>query len=81
QIVGSSLSLLGELEVAKAGITVMGNKWNKAKQRGIIKVSNKHLKGLSASLALIDRINSKKVITKSLGVSGTLKKAEKYIAM
>jgi len=81
QIMVSSKTLIGEIEAAKAGIIVMGDKWNKSKQRGIVKVGTKHLKALIASLVMIDKINGKKAMAKSLGVSGMLKKAEKFIAM
>lgn len=77
----SSLSLLGESEAAKAGIIVMPDRWDRETQRGIIRVSNKHLKGIMASLTLINNINEKEVIIRSLGVSGTLKKAGRFIAM
>ncbi|MBU0535865.1 MAG: ribonuclease P [Nanoarchaeota archaeon] len=80
QIMDSSVTLMGELEAAKAGITVMHDRWDNQSQKGIIKVGTKHLKHLSASLAMITSIQGKKVTARSLGVSGTLKKAGKYIA-
>jgi ribonuclease P/MRP protein subunit POP5 len=80
QIMDSSIELLGVSEAAKAGIIVMAERWDKQNQRGMIKVGNKHLRGLVASMALIDEIEGKKAMARSLGVSGTLKKAEKFIA-
>ena len=45
-------------------------------QKGIIKVNHKHVDELKSALTLIEKINNKKVIVKSLGVSGILNKAE-----
>ena len=67
---------LGQLGVAKAGIMVLNNKWDASLQRGIVKVSNKHVDALKASLAFADKINGAEVIFRSLGVSGILRKAE-----
>ena len=67
------LQFMGQLGAAKAGIIVLSNKWNQETQRGIIKVNNKHVDSLKASLAMIEKENS---IFRSLGVSGILKKAE-----
>jgi ribonuclease P/MRP protein subunit POP5 len=79
RIMHSSLSFLGELETAKSGIIIMEDRWNHAKQRGILKVSNKHLKGVMASLALIDSIEGKEAMFRSLGVSGAVNKAARFI--
>ncbi|MAG91988.1 hypothetical protein CMO83_04905 [Candidatus Woesearchaeota archaeon] len=72
-----SMQFLGQLGTAKAGIMVLNNKWDAELQRGIIKVSHKHVDGLKASLMFIDKINDKEVIFRSLGVSGILNKAER----
>ena len=71
-----SLQFLGQIGVAKAGIIVLNNKWDAQRQRGIIKVSHKHVDGLKAALTFADKINSTDVIIRSLGVSGILRKAE-----
>lgn len=75
-IVQSSLQFLGRLGAAKAGIMVLNNKWNPALQRGIIKVSNKHVDAMKAALTFVSKIASTEVIFRSLGVSGILRKAE-----
>ena len=75
-IMQSSLQLLGQLGVAKAGIIPLENKWNKEISRGIIKVGHKHVDELRASLLLASKINNEYVIIKSVGVSGIIKKAE-----
>ena len=72
---------LGQFGAAKAGIIVLGNKWNHDIQRGIIKVGHKHVDEVKASLALADSIDNKEIIFRSLGVSGILRKAEnKFLA-
>ncbi len=45
-------------------------------QKGIIRVGNKHVNELKAALTFIEKINNQKVIVKSIGVSGILKKAK-----
>ena len=70
------LQFLGQFGAAKAGIIVLGNKWNPEIQRGIIKIGHKHIDEVKASLALAGSIDNKEVIFRSLGVSGILRKAE-----
>jgi len=74
-----SFQFLGQLGAAKAGIMVLGNKWNQNTQRGIVKVSHKHVDALKAALALADKVDGKDAIFRSLGVSGVLNKAENKI--
>ncbi len=75
-----SLQFLGQLGAAKAGIIVLNNKWNPDIQRGILKVSHKHVDAVKAALTFADKIDDKDVIFRSIGVSGILKKAEaKYL--
>jgi len=78
----SSLSFLGEIETAKAGIWVLPDKWNQKKQRGIIKVNNKYVDNLKTALTLIKSLKRQQVIIKSVGISGMINKADKkYLAM
>ena len=72
----SSLQFLGQRGTAKAGIVALNNKWDAEKQRGIIKVSHKHVDDVKASLVFAKKIEGKDAIIRSLGVSGILKKAE-----
>ncbi len=81
QIKASMTSFIGELESAKAGLYVMGEKWNKAGQKGIIRVKNGYVRHVMASLALLTSVKGKKAMARSLGVSGMLRKAERYIVM
>jgi len=80
QIMAKTLELIGQLGVAKAGIQVIKDTWNPEKQRGILRVSNKHVDEIRSALALIKQIDNKDVIVKSIGVSGILNKAkQKYL--
>ncbi len=78
----SSLSFLGEIETAKAGIWVLPDKWNPKKRKGIIKVNNKYVDNLKTALTLIKSFKRQQIIIKSVGVSGMINKADKkYLAM
>ena len=75
-----SLQFLGQLGVAKAGLMVLNNKWDAELQRGIIKVSHKHVDAVKAALTFANKIEDTDIIFRSVGVSGILKKAEnKYL--
>ena len=71
-----SLHFLGQLGTAKAGIMVLKNKWDSTLQRGIIKVSHKHVDAVKAALTFASKIDNTDIIFRSLGVSGILRKAE-----
>ena len=77
EIINRSLELIGQLGVAKAGMQVMADCWNKEKQRGIIRVGHKSVDEIKAALTFIETINNQKVIVKSVGVSGVINKAKK----
>jgi len=75
------INFFGEQGMAKAGLIFLNDKYNKQNQRGLIKVSNKMTDNLKAALCFVKEIDSQKVILRSVGVSGILKKAyEKYIS-
>ena len=76
-ILHTSAEFLGQLGVSKAGLLILSDKWDKNSQRGIIRVSHKHVDNLKAALTMMDKINDDDVIVKSVGVSGILNKAEK----
>jgi len=71
-----SLQFLGQLGTAKAGLMVLNNKWDSMLQRGIIKVSHKHVDAVKAALMFANKVDNADVIFRSLGVSGILRKAE-----
>ena len=74
-----SFQFLGVLGAAKAGIIPLANKWNPKLQRGIIKVSHKHVDAVKSSLMFAKKIDNKDVIIRSLGVSGILSKLNEKI--
>jgi len=78
-IMGCSFQFLGHLGVAKAGIMPLQNKWNQEMQRGIIKVSHKHVDAVKAAFMFARKVDGKDAIIRSIGVSGILNKAEKFI--
>jgi ribonuclease P/MRP protein subunit POP5 len=67
---------LGEMGMAKAGLLMLNDKYNKEEQKGIIKVNNKMVDHLRAALCFIKKIDNQKVIVRSIGMSGILKKAQ-----
>ncbi len=76
----SYLGAFGELNLGKAALIFLNKGFNKEKQRGIIKVSNKCLENLRYSMALVKKIKNSKVIIRSVGCSGILNKTRKYLA-
>ncbi len=72
------LLTLGELGAADVGLLMI--KFNYVKQRGMIKVGHKSVDQVKACLSLIQKVGRQKVIFRSVGVSGIIKKAEsKYL--
>ncbi|MAE42320.1 ribonuclease P protein component 2 [Candidatus Woesearchaeota archaeon] len=79
-IVNASNEFLGNLGMAKAGIITLNDQWNSSLQRGTIRVNNKHVDELKASLVFVKNIKGKDIILKSIGASGILKKTQqKYL--
>ncbi len=78
---GKTKDFIGELGLARAGMWLLPDKWDSKKQMGIIKVNNKYVDEIKASLTLVKKIDDQEVIIRSRGVSGILKKAEnKFMA-
>ena len=73
EIIDKNQELIGKLEMAKSGLTVL-NEYKENK--GILKINPKYVDKARAAFTLIQDINNNKVIVKSIGVSGTLKKAK-----
>lgn len=73
------LDFSGVLGSARAGIWLLSDKFNKDKQKGIIKVNHKNADLLKSALCTIRQINGIDVIVRSVGMSGILKKAEKVM--
>lgn len=79
-ILDAANKFLGNLGMSYAGIIPINDKWNEKMQRGIIRVNNKHVDNLKASLIFVKNINGKESIVKSVGASGILRKAQqKYL--
>ena len=74
-----SLQYLGELGCAEAGIIILKDKYNNEKQRGLLRVNNRHLDKVRAALTMVEEVEGKKAIMKSVGVSGILCKASRYL--
>jgi|SRR3989344_2784452 len=68
----SCRSFLGELNYGKAGINVVDNLTNSKK--GIVRVNNKYIDHVKASLILIKKVDGEKVIFKNVKSSGVLNK-------
>ena len=76
----AALSYLGSKGSSAAGIIMLKEKYNVEKQRGLLRVGHKHLDPLRAALCFITRIEDNKAIVHSLGASGMVNKAYKYVA-
>ncbi len=74
------LSFNGTKGAAQAGIWVLPEKYNSSLQKGLVRVNHKNVDSLKAGLATIQEIEGMPVVVKSIGVSGSLKKATTYIA-
>lgn len=70
-------SYLGKKGVAEAGAIYLQEKYNG--KRGLIRVSHTSLDKLRASLALITHVGGKPAIIRSVGASGSMKKAMGYL--
>ena len=79
-ILDASNEFLGALGMAKGGMIPLNDQWNEEMQKGIMRVNNKHVDDLKASLIFVKNMEGKEVIVKSVGASGILKKLQqKYL--
>jgi len=69
------LRYLGTLGTAKAGASVMKDQYDTQSRKGIIRVAHTSTDQVSASLALINEVGSRKAMIRTVGASGILKKA------
>jgi RNase P/RNase MRP subunit POP5 len=74
-----SKNLLGDLQLAKAGLMVVKNTWNPSSQRGVIKVEKKYADHIKAALMFIEAIDNKPVQLRSLITSGMINKTKKVL--
>jgi ribonuclease P/MRP protein subunit POP5 len=69
---------IGLLGTSKAGMQLLPEKYQN--NRGLIRINHKFTNHIKAAFTLIDKINNKKAVVRSLGTSGILKKAvNKYL--
>lgn len=78
-IKAQSQALMGELMLSGAGLGFVDNKWDQKEQIGIIRVNHRFVDHLRASLCLTKNMGRKKVIIRSLGTSGILKKTKRFM--
>ena len=69
--------LFGEFGKAKINSKVLIDKWNQKAQIGIMRVNRESVDYARAVFCAMDKIGRSAVIVRSLGVSGTLRKAER----
>ncbi|MAH42918.1 ribonuclease P protein component 2 [archaeon] len=69
--------LYGEFGTSEMDMWIIENLFRMEKQRGIIKCSHKEVEKMRTALTLINIISEIKVIVNVLGVTGTIKSAEK----
>jgi|SRR3989338_1152796 len=72
-IENAHLKFLGELGSASAGIRVLDHF---SQNKGIVKVNSRYVDKSRVALMLMDTIKGREVEVKTVGVSGTLKKAK-----
>jgi len=70
--------LFGQFGLAGAGLMLIS--WNKAKSKGILRVSHTWKDALKASFLFMRGINNANVLVKSIATSGTIKKAKSILA-
>lgn len=70
----------GSFGAAKMALKMMMDKWDKKAKKGIVRVNRASVNHAKALFCLMEKISKSPVIIRSLGASGTLKKAErKYL--
>jgi RNase P/RNase MRP subunit POP5 len=74
----SCLKFLGERGCAEAGIYIMPEKYAPRSQTGVIRMNSSSADAVKAALLFMDENHD--TIVRSLGVSGILKKTEKFLA-
>lgn len=79
-ITDSFLDLYGNIGMAGAGLMFLNERYNSKLNRGVIKVGHYYVNNLKSALAMIREIDQNKVIIRSIGVSGVLRKTAKYLA-
>jgi len=73
----SMFTLLGELGASEANLWFVRNLYDDKNQKGLIKCAHDYVEKMRAVLSLIQIVSETKVIVKILGVTGTIKSAQK----
>ena len=71
-----SLSMLGQIQAAEAGIWMFPDCWDNSTNKGMIRVGHKYVDQIKASLAMINHVEDNEAIVRTIGVSGTMAKAK-----
>ena len=80
EILRSQLEFLGSHSLSTAAPAILEDRYDGATQRGLLRVNHTALPKAKAALTLMRRIGNQRVIVRSRGVSGIIKKAHnKYI--
>ena len=69
----SVLNWMGEDEVARAGMKIIRNLWNRKGQTGFVRCAPKYTDSVKIALGLVHQIGDCRVIIQCLRVSGTIK--------
>ena len=75
EIYGCIVSFIGELELSKAALWMLRDKW--AGNKGVIRLNRQSVAKVKAALCLVDKIGKANVMIRTLGVSGMLNRAER----
>ena len=73
----SVLNFLGELGTAQANVWLVKKVYDEKNQMGLIRCNHTSVEHVRAALALVHRIGDQPVVIKVLGISGTIKAAQK----
>ncbi len=71
-----TINFIGVLGVARTNLKFLNDIYDERKQRFVVRCSPKDVEFVRLALALVSEINEKKVVLRSLGVTGTLKSAK-----
>lgn len=70
-----TINFIGVLGVAKTNLKFLNDFYDEKKQRFVVRCLPRDTEFVRLALALVSEINEKKVVLRSLGVTGTLKSA------
>ncbi|MCX6815282.1 MAG: ribonuclease P protein component 2 [Candidatus Aenigmarchaeota archaeon] len=77
----SMFTISGEMGASDAGVWFVKNLYDEKAQKGLIKCAHDKVENMRVTLSLIHIISESKAVIKILGVTGTIKSAQKkYLA-